>query len=133
VDSRFGGYGVARGVSHINGEIAKLLVGLDSSDQANVDNTLLDLDGTKNKSRIGGNTIVAVSMAVAKAAATALQQPLYKYLGGESATLLPLPEIQIFGGGAHAGRRVDIQDFMVVALHAQSFREALEVAATAQS
>lgn len=127
--SRFGGYGVGIAISHINDEIAKHLVGSDSIDQAKVDLTLIDLDGTQNKSRLGGNAMIAVSMAVAKAAAATLQQPLYHYLGGESATLLPLPEIQIFGGGAHAGRRVDIQDFMVVPVCARTFDEALEVTA----
>lgn len=127
--SRFGGYGVGEAVSHINDEIAKHLVGLDSTDQAKVDQTLIDLDGTQNKSRLGGNAMIAISMAVAKAAAATLQKPLYRYLGGESATLVPLPEIQIFGGGAHAGGRVDIQDFMVVPVCARTFDEALEVTA----
>lgn len=127
--SRFGGYGVGTAVHRINGEVANHLVGLDSTDQVKIDLTLIELDGTPNKSRLGGNAMIAVSIAVAKAAAAALDQPLYYYLGGESATLLPLPEVQIFGGGAHAERRVDIQDFMVVPLCARTFDQALEVTA----
>ncbi len=128
-ESRLEGYGVVRAVGHINNEIAKHLVGLDSTDQVKVDSTLISADGTQNKSWLGGNAMIAASMAVAKAAAATLGQPLYQYLGGESATLLPLPELQIFGGGAHAGRRVDIQDFMVVPVRARTFDEALEVTA----
>jgi enolase len=109
----------------VNGEIAERLRGLDAADQTAVDQALIDLDGTPNKSRLGGNALIAVSMATVHAAASASREPLYRYLGGEDACLLPLPEIQIFGGGAHAGRRVDIQDFMIVAPSAKSFDEAL--------
>ena len=127
--ARWGGYGVERAVNQVNGAIAKSLRGLDSTDQLKVDQTLLLLDGTPNKSQLGGNAMIAVSMAVAKAAAATLGEPLYRYLGGDEAILIPLPEIQIFGGGAHAGRRVDVQDFMIVAVAAQSFDEALEMTA----
>jgi enolase 1/2/3 len=127
--ARLGGYGVERAVNQVNGAIAKSLRGLDSADQLKVDQTLILLDGTRNKSQLGGNAMIAVSMAVAKAAAATLGEPLYRYLGGDEAILIPLPEIQIFGGGAHAGRRVDVQDFMIVAVSAQSFDEALAMTA----
>ena len=125
-DAAFGGWDVTRAVTNVNGEIALRLRGLDASDQAAVDSTLVALDGTPNKSRLGANATVAVSMAVAHAAAAAVGVPLYHALGGEGATLLPLPQIQIFGGGVHAGRRVDIQDFLVVCPSAANFAEALD-------
>jgi len=124
--SAFGGYGVATAVSHVNGPMNKLLGGLDAADQEAVDRALIDLDGTPNRSRLGGNALVAVSMATLHAAAAAAGEPLWRHLGGTAATVLPLPEIQIFGGGAHARSRVDIQDFMVVAPAAASFGQALE-------
>ncbi|MFQ5959512.1 MAG: phosphopyruvate hydratase, partial [Alphaproteobacteria bacterium] len=122
---RLGGTDVRRAVSHVSGEIATALTGLDAADQAGIDRALIDLDGTPNKGRLGANALVATSMAVANAAAAAAGQPLWRYLMGERKAVLPLPEIQIFGGGAHAGRSVDIQDFMVVAPGAGSFDEAL--------
>ena len=122
----FDGWDVTRAVANVNGDIAMRLRGLDASDQATVDATLVALDGTPNKSRLGANATVAVSMAVAHAAAAALGVPLYRALGGEGATLLPLPQIQIFGGGVHAGRRVDIQDFLVVCPSAANFAETLD-------
>ena len=128
-DAAFGGWDVTRAVTNVNGEIALRLRGLDASDQAAVDSTLVALDGTPNKSRLGANATVAVSMAVAHAAAAAVGVPLYHALGGEGATLLPLPQIQIFGGGVHAGRRVDIQDFLVVCPSAANFAEALDCTA----
>jgi enolase len=124
-----GGYGVGRAVGNLNGEIARALGGLDAMDQRLIDETLVALDGTENKQRLGGNALIAASMAVAHAAAAAAGEPLYRHLGGAEAVLLPMPEIQIFGGGAHAGRRVDIQDFMVVPVAARSFDEALVMAA----
>jgi enolase len=124
-----GGYGVKRAAGNLSGEIALSLVGLDAADQGLVDGTLVALDGTENKQRLGGNALIAASMAVAQAAAAAVGEPLYRYLGGADAGLLPMPEIQIFGGGAHAGRRVDIQDFMVVPVAARSFDEALMMTA----
>jgi enolase len=123
------GLGVARAVNHVNREIADALRGMDARNQASLDQTLIALDGTPNKSRLGGNTIVAVSMATAHAAAAAARLPLFQYLGGADAKRLPLPEIQVFGGGAHAGGRVDIQDFMVVPLSARNFDEALSMTA----
>ena len=121
----FGGYDVGVAVAAVNAEIAPALHGLEAADQAAVDRRLIELDGTPDKARLGANATIAVSMAVAHAAAAAAGLPLYRYLGGDGAIRLPLPEIQIFGGGAHAGRRVDIQDFMVVCPGARSFAEAL--------
>ncbi|MDH3703757.1 MAG: phosphopyruvate hydratase, partial [Alphaproteobacteria bacterium] len=111
----FGGYDVAGAVDSVRGEIAAALSGLDAGDQSGVDARLIELDGTPDKRRLGGNATIAVSMAVAHAAAAAAGQPLWRTLAGKEPEMLPLPEIQIFGGGAHAARRVDIQDFMVIA------------------
>lgn len=124
-----GGFGVARAVAAVNGEIANRLAGMDAADQAAVDAALIALDGTPNKARLGGNATIAVSMAVLHAAAAAQGLPLYACLAQGRDIRLPLPEIQIFGGGAHAGRRVDVQDFMVMALGAASFDEALAMTA----
>ena len=119
-----GGYDVAGAIAAVNDEIAPALAGLDAADQAAVDGRLIALDGTPDKTRLGGNACIATSLAVAQAAAAAAGQPLWRHLRPE-ATTLPLPEIQIFGGGAHAGRRVDIQDFMIVCPGASSFGQAL--------
>ncbi|HRI18587.1 MAG TPA: phosphopyruvate hydratase, partial [Burkholderiaceae bacterium] len=124
--SRFGGLDVQRAVANVNGEIARTLDGCDASDQAALDAALIALDGTPAKSRLGANATLAVSMAAALAAAASRGAPLYRHLGGADATLLPLPQVQIFGGGAHAGGRVDIQDFMVACPGASSFAQALE-------
>jgi enolase len=124
--ARFGGLDVTRAIDNVNGEIAQALAGTPADDQAALDERLIALDGTADKTRLGANATLAVSMAAAHAAANSLRVPLYEYVGGAQATLLPMPQIQIFGGGAHAGRRVDIQDFMVVCPRAQSFAEALE-------
>jgi enolase len=124
---RLGGRDVRHAVAAIDGEIARALIGQDAADQAVVDRILIELDGTRQKSRLGGNALVAVSMAALHAAAAAHGQPLYAYLiGGAEEVIMPLPEIQIFGGGAHAARRVDVQDFMVVAPLARTFADALE-------
>ncbi len=122
----FGGYDVTRAIAHVNGEIARAVSGIDAADQGAVDRRLIELDGTPSKSRLGANAVVAVSMAAAHAAAAAAGQPLYRYLGGPDCHLMPLPQIQIFGGGAHAGRRVDIQDFLIVCPAAESFAQALD-------
>ena len=124
--SRFGGLDVMKAVGHVNGDIARSLQGLNAREQKTIDNTLIALDGTPNKSRLGANALVATSMAVLHAAAANAKLPLYAYLLGDRPAIMPMPEIQIFGGGAHAGRRVDIQDFMIVAPKARSFAEALE-------
>ncbi|MBS0285426.1 MAG: phosphopyruvate hydratase [Proteobacteria bacterium] len=123
----FGGMGVAKAVANVAAEIAPALAGMDARDQAAIDRTLVARDGTPNKARLGGNAVVAVSMAVLHAAAAAERTPLWRYLAGGRKVRVPLPEIQIFGGGAHAGRRTDIQDFMVMAPRAGSFRRALEI------
>ena len=117
----FGGLDVLRAIEGVNGAIADALIGLDAADQKTVDERMIELDGPENKSRLGGNATVAISMAVAHAAAMAAGQPLWRYLGGENAGPMPLPEIQIFGGGAHAARRVDVQDFMVIANGAEDY------------
>jgi enolase len=122
----FGGYDVTRAVAHVNAEIARAVLGMDAADQAALDRRLIELDGTPSKSRLGGNAVLAVSMAAAHAAAAAAGEPLYRHLGGPDANTLPLPQIQIFGGGAHAQRRVDVQDFLVVCPAAESFAEALD-------
>jgi enolase len=125
--ARLGGRDVQGAVAAINGEIAAALTGADAADQAAIDRVLIALDGTPQKRRLGGNALVAVSMAALHAAANAAGRPLYVHLLGDTAeAVMPLPEIQIFGGGAHAGRRVDIQDFMVVAPAAPNFDQALE-------
>ncbi len=125
----FGGMGVSAAVSNINGEIATLLTGRNAEHQAEIDNALIRLDGTANKMRLGGNATIAVSMAVLHAAAGARRMPLWRHLAQDEEVMLPMPEIQIFGGGAHAGGRVDIQDFMVMPLSASSFAEAMTMTA----
>ncbi|MBS3650054.1 phosphopyruvate hydratase [Pseudaminobacter sp. 19-2017] len=123
----FGGMDVKRALAGIDREIAPALVGMDAIDQGGIDLRLIALDGTPNKARLGGNALIATSMAAAHAAAAGLGLPLWKYLsGGAEPGWIPLPEIQIFGGGAHAGRRIDIQDLMVVAVGAQDFATALD-------
>lgn len=124
--SRFGGYGVAGAVANVNTTIASALVGLDVSEQAKIDQLLIDIDGTENRQKLGGNAMIATSMAIAHAAAAGTDQPLWCYLGGTSDNPLPVPEVQIFGGGAHAEGQMDLQDFMVVPFGASSFREAME-------
>jgi enolase len=124
--TRLGGHDVTRAVAHVNELIGPVLTGLNAADQAVVDARLIELDGTKEKRRLGGNATIAVSMAAAQAAAAAAGLPLWRHLGGEKACTLPLPEIQILGGGAHAAGRLDVQDFLVVCPGAQSFAEALD-------
>ncbi|MCW5621476.1 MAG: phosphopyruvate hydratase, partial [Burkholderiales bacterium] len=123
--TQLGGMDVARALANVDGEIARRLQGMDGTRQLEIDQALSALDGTGNKARLGGNATVAVSMACLHAAAAAAGEPLWRYLAEGRAVRLPLPEIQIFGGGAHAGRRIDIQDLMVMALSAGSFAEAL--------
>ncbi len=124
-----GGYGVGRAVASVTQEIAPALVGLDAREQRQIDTLLVALDGTPNKARLGGNALIATSMAVLDAVAQSARLPLWQYLAGDAPVTLPLPEIQIFGGGAHAGRRVDIQDFLVMPVGASSIDEALVMVA----
>ncbi len=127
--ARYGGKGVLKAVEHVNTEISEAIVGLDAAEQAFVDRTLLDLDGTENKSRLGANALLAVSMATAKAAAEESGLPLYRYFGGSGAMRMPVPMMNVVNGGAHANNRLDFQEFMIVPVGAQSFREALRCGA----
>jgi enolase len=123
--SRYGGKGVLNAVGHVNGEIRNALGGRDATDQAGIDRALIELDGTANKSRLGANAILSVSMAVARAAAAHLGIPLYRHLGGDAVGTLPVPMMNILNGGAHADNSVDIQEFMVVPVGAPTFAEGL--------
>lgn len=127
--SRYLGKGVLKAVEHINTEISEAIMGLDASEQAFLDRTLIDLDGTENKSRLGANAMLAVSMAVAKAAAEEAGPPLYRYFGGSGAMQMPVPMMNIVNGGAHANNSLDIQEFMVMPVGQSSFREALRCGA----
>src|SRR5688572_32960650 len=126
---RYGGKGVLKAVEHVNTEISEAIVGLDASEQAFVDRTLLELDGTENKSRLGANATLAVSMAVAKAAAEESGLPLHRYLGGAGAMSMPVPMMNVINGGAHANNGLDMQEFMIVPVGFTSFREALRCGA----
>ncbi len=127
--ARFGGLDVTQAIAGIEGPIAAALAGRDALDQDGVDAALIALDATPNKARLGGNATVAVSLAVAHAAAAARGLPLWRHLAGDDPVTMPVPQIQIFGGGAHAGRRIDVQDLMVVATGAATFAEALAMTA----
>ena len=124
-EGRSGGKGVLRAVEHINTEISEAVLGLDATEQAFLDQTLIDLDGTENKGRLGANAMLAVSMAVARAAAEEAGLPLYRYLGGMSGRQLPVPMMNVINGGAHANNNLDVQEFMIIPIGAPSFREAL--------
>jgi enolase len=126
---RYLGRGVLKAVHHVNGEIAQALVGMDATAQALVDATLIDLDGTENKSRLGANAILGASLAVAKAAAAECGSPLYAYIGGTNARDLPVPMMNVLNGGAHADNNVDIQEFMILPVRVACFAEALRVGA----
>ena len=127
--SRYLGKGVLKAVEHINTEISEAVLGLDASEQAFLDKTLIDLDGTENKSRLGANAMRAVSMAVARAAAEESGLPLYRYFGGMGAVQMPVPMMNVVNGGAHANNNLDIQEFMIIPVGAPSFREALRYGA----
>ena len=127
--SRWGGKGVDQAVANANGEIAKAVVGRDAADQVGLDQSMIDLDGTANKGRLGANAILGVSLANAKAAAASLDQPLYRYIGGAEANLLPTPMMNILNGGAHADNGIDFQEFMVMPVGAPTFAEALRCGA----
>jgi enolase len=122
---RFGGKGVSRAVAHVNGEIAAAVAGLDALDQRALDHTLIDLDGTPDKGRLGANAVLAVSLANAKAVADDLEIPLYRSIGGSNAHALPVPMLNVLNGGAHAKNSIDFQEFMLMPVGAASFNEAL--------
>ena len=123
--SRYGGKGVEKAVEGVLGEIAPAILGLDAVDQRAVDQTLLDLDGTPDKGRLGANALLGASLAVAKAAAESADLPLYHYIGGPNAHILPVPMMNIINGGAHADSGVDVQEFMIAPIGAPTFKEAL--------
>lgn len=125
---RYMGKGVTKAVGNVNGEIASKVIGMDAADQEKLDNALIKLDGTPNKARLGANAILGVSMAAAKAAAASKGLPLFRYMGGDNACMLPIPMLNILNGGAHADNNVDIQEFMIMPTGASSFKEALRMA-----
>ena len=125
--SRYMGKGVLEAVAAVNGEIAEALVGIDATEQVDIDATMIELDGTPNKARLGANAILGVSLAVAKAAAEFTQQPLYRYVGGTSARVLPVPMMNIINGGEHADNPIDIQEFMIMPVAADNIREAVRM------
>ncbi|MGA1343541.1 MAG: phosphopyruvate hydratase [Hyphomonas sp.] len=127
--SRYNGKGVLKAVDAVNGEICNELTGLDATDQRMIDMLMIDLDGTQNKSRIGANAILGVSMAVAKAAADSCAMPLYRYIGGANARILPTPMMNIINGGAHADNPIDIQEFMIMPVSAETMADAVRVGA----
>ena len=127
--ARFGGKGVLKAVANINGEIADAILGLDASEQELIDATMIRLDGTDNKSRLGANAILAVSMAVARAASEESGLPLYRYFGGMAAVQLPVPMMNVINGGAHANNNLDLQEFMIIPAGAPTFREAVRYGA----
>jgi enolase len=127
--SAWGGKGVSQAVAHVNGELADLARGRDAADQEGLDRAMIDLDGSPNKGRLGANAILGVSLAAAKAMAAEAGVPLYRYLGGESATTLPVPLMNVINGGAHATNSIDLQEFMVVPVGAETFADALRVGA----
>ncbi|RRH75138.1 phosphopyruvate hydratase [Falsigemmobacter faecalis] len=127
--SRYLGKGVLEAVAAVNGEIAETLTGFDATEQIGIDRTLIELDGTPNKARLGANAILGVSLAVAKAAAQATGQPLYRYIGGTGARLLPVPMMNIINGGEHADNPIDIQEFMIMPVSAGNIKEAIRTGA----
>ena len=126
-EKRYRGYGVKEAVENVNTKIAPQLVGMNVLNQAEIDRVLLELDGTKDKSRLGANAILGVSMAVSKTAAKVLRMPLYKYLGGVNAKRLPVPMMNILNGGRHADNKLDVQEFMIMPIGAKSYQEALQM------
>jgi enolase len=125
--SRYMGKGVLEAVAAVNGEIAEEIVGFDATEQVGIDRTMIEMDGTPNKGRLGANAILGVSLAVAKAAAEATGQPLYRYVGGTSARMLPVPMMNIINGGAHADNPIDIQEFMIMPVGADNIRDAVRM------
>lgn len=127
--SRYLGKGVLKAVEHVNNEIAQALIGIDASEQSYIDKVMIELDGTDNKGRLGANATLAVSMAVARAAAEDAGLPLYRYLGGAGQMAMPVPMMNVINGGAHANNSLDIQEFMIMPVGAPTFREALRCGA----
>jgi enolase len=127
--ARFGGKGVLNAIEHINTEISESIMGLDATEQSFIDRSLIELDGTENKGRLGANSLLAVSMAVAKAAAEECGLPLYRYFGGSGEMQMPVPMMNVINGGAHANNSLDMQEFMIIPVGAQSFREAVRCGA----
>ena len=125
-EKRYLGKGVLQAVGNVNNIIADEILGLEAQDQRNIDRTMLLLDGTENKANLGANAILGVSLAVAKAAASSLNQPLYRYLGGTAAHVLPVPMMNVLNGGEHADNNIDLQEFMIMPAGAASFSEALQ-------
>ena len=126
---RYGGKGVLKAVENINTEISEAVLGLDATEQAYVDRTLIELDGTDNKANLGANAMLAVSMAVARAAAEESGLPLYRYFGGSGQMSLPVPMMNVINGGAHANNNLNLQEFMIIPVGAPTFREALRYGA----
>ncbi|MEQ8292037.1 MAG: phosphopyruvate hydratase, partial [Roseovarius sp.] len=127
--SRYLGKGVLEAAASVNGEIADLLLGFDATEQVSVDAAMIELDGTPNKARLGANAILGVSLAVAKAAADFTTQPLFRYVGGTSARVLPVPMMNIINGGEHADNPIDVQEFMIMPVAASDIREAVRMGA----
>jgi len=127
--SRYGGKGVTKAVENVQGELAETIIGMDALQQVAIDNLMIDTDGTENKSRLGANAILGVSLAVARAASNFLGLPLYQYLGGVNSKVLPVPMMNIINGGAHAPNNLDIQEFMIIPLGARTFADALRMGA----
>ncbi len=125
--TRYGGMGVSRAVQNVNDKIAKAIVGKDCRNQELIDSTMMNIDGTENKGRLGANAILAVSISVAKAASNALDMPFYKYLGKDAAKSLPIPMMNVINGGKHAGNELNVQEFMILPVRAESFKEALRM------
>ncbi|MDD9333824.1 MAG: phosphopyruvate hydratase, partial [Bartonella sp.] len=126
---RYQGKGVESAVAAVNGEIFEVLIGKDARNQREIDQTMIDLDGTPNKSRLGANAILGVSLAVAKAAAESLNLPLYRYIGGTQAHVLPTPMMNIMNGGVHADNPIDFQEFMIIPIGAPTLKEAVRYGA----
>ena len=125
--ARFKGKGVSKAVENVNKDLATALIGLNAKDQKSIDHKMIDLDGTENKSRLGANAILGISLAIAKAAATCSNQSLFKYIGGESARVLPVPMMNIINGGEHADNPIDIQEFMIMPIGAKNIKEAIRM------
>lgn len=128
-EKRYCGKGVLKAVQAVNGIIADEIIGMNAADQNAIDKALIELDGTKNKSKLGANATLGVSLAVAKAAANSFKMPLYRYLGGKQTSVMPVPLINIINGGVHADNKLDFQEFMILPVGAETFSEAIRISA----